>query len=46
MLRLVIAGREGGECGIQGVCMWVCVHALTVGALGKFKGINLKYQIR
>ena len=27
MLRLVIAGGEGGECGIQGGWVWVCVHA-------------------
>lgn len=27
MLRLVIAGGEGGECGIQGGCVWVCMHA-------------------
>ena len=42
MLRLVIAGGEGGECGIQGVCVgYVCMLEL-----GKFKCINLKIQIR
>ena len=46
MLRLVIAGcvEEGME---YMVCLCVCApeHTLTVGALGKFKGIHFKSQV-